>query len=264
MKRSSCVSIVALVAAAVACGPQAQAQFTSPPSFSLQFAGGTIGEYVNALQEASGGANIVVASPEVGAIRFPPVRLESVTLEAAVIVLEGEYPTKQAGNVYVSAEMVGHPAEGVKPLFRISANRQTHLAAEVKVWSVADLIAGSLAPEDFLTAVEAVVELIPGHQPAEIRFHKETGLLIARGDPHQLDAIEGVVEQIRGNVVLEEVFAGLEPWGAAQAGPAKALERLQGEVARLEGSVAEKNQEIESLRMIVRDLELQLNERPKP
>ncbi len=219
---------VALVCMTLAWGPRAWAQapdtgveVKSVPVITLTFPGGTLEEYVQAVRKAASGANIMVATGEAGKVHVPPVELESVTVRAAVHLLVGRYDLDDRMAIYVEVEDVRSAG---KPVFRVSANKHGgRTQAEVKVWSVLDLIGDELAGDkmsakEVLTAVETAVELLIEHnQPAQVRFHESTGLLIARGTSSQLHAIGQVVSELRGSLVVLEVLHGLKRAGDAQA-----------------------------------------------
>jgi chromosome segregation ATPase len=63
---------------------------------------------------------------------------------------------------------------------------------------MADLLDENLKPEDALTAIQTALELIQGaDEPAQIKFHQETGILICRGSPEQVESIQQVITQLR-------------------------------------------------------------------
>jgi chromosome segregation ATPase len=65
------------------------------------------------------------------------------------------------------------------------------------VMDISGLLEGQTKPADVLTAFETALEMLKGeYQPAQIRFHEATGLLIARGHPEQIGTIQRVVQQL--------------------------------------------------------------------
>ena len=190
------------------CGAQAQSPPPSPESggqrvVSLKFPGGTLADYVETLRDAVGTLNIVLSGPEVGAVRLPPIELESVLLHSAMAVLEGEVWLNNSAHLRVSVEQLGFSTdENVKPVFRVTAHRRGGPASpDVHVWSVAGLLAQGVESAGVLTAVETAIDLLEGsYQAAEVRFHEATGLLIASGQDQQLEAIDRVVDGLHRSV----------------------------------------------------------------
>lgn len=248
MNRSLGLLSVVLMSVTLAWGPAAWAQApapdikpVSPIGIDLVFLGGTISEYVEAVRSAAGGgANIVLTTTDAGSVSIPPITLDSVSVGAAVGLLEGEYKVDPHVRIQIHVDSIGPPAEGGTPVFRVSARKHGDTApTEVKVWSVLDLIGdqsagGKMSAKEVLTAVETAVELlVENDQPAQVRFHQSTGLLIARGTSGQLRAIDQVIGELRGSLAVLEVWQGLKEASEAQA-----------RIAELEAETEENGQDI--------------------
>jgi type II secretory pathway component GspD/PulD (secretin) len=71
-------------------------------------------------------------------------------------------------------------------------------ATQTTVISMADLLGANLTSANALAAIEVALGLVEGAAaPAQIKFHEETGLLIARGSVDQVDKIRQVITQLR-------------------------------------------------------------------
>lgn len=57
---------------------------------------------------------------------------------------------------------------------------------------------------DVATAIETTWEMMPENLAANLKYHKETGLLICFGTPPHLDLADQVVEKIAGEVAVSE------------------------------------------------------------
>ena len=259
------------------CGVQAQSPPPSPESggqrvVSLKFPGGTLADYVETLRDAVGTLNIVLSGPEVGAVRLPPIELESVMLHSAMAVLEGEVWLNNSAHLRVSVEQLGFSTdENVKPVFRVTAHRRGGPASpDVHVWSVAGLLAQGVESAGVLTAVETAIDLLEGnYQAAEVRFHEATGLLIASGQEQQLEAIDRVVDGLHRSVderreatQAEDAVQRLEELESLMDERTREVRdlRLQYESAviqreRLQRENEVLHQEVSKLRMKVRELE---------
>jgi len=190
--------IVALAAAL--CGPslaiaqQGERHYEHAYSrFDVDFPGGTLSEYVEALRKArpDGAVNIVVM-PTAKGLPVPPVRLVAVTVEAAIQILEGPYTTDDglSAEVEVRTYRIGDSPDMV---MKILAQTETWRIRSA-VWSVEAALAYGQTAEKLLEAVEAARSLFP--TKAEISYHPPTGLLIARGTDEQLDLVRDVLEQL--------------------------------------------------------------------
>ena len=69
-------------------------------------------------------------------------------------------------------------------------------ARATKVWTVSSLLGGDLTSRKLLSAVETALEVVGSEPKPDVRFHEDTGLLIARGNEPQIVAIADVIEQL--------------------------------------------------------------------
>lgn len=212
---------------------QAQAQEPELPVIELTFDGGTVGEYVEALRNAVQGANVVVTTPEVQELVLPPVQLDSVDLGAAVHLIEGDYQPNERTVIRIEVDVIGRWHDDQKPVFKVSGQvrRRGPAAAESGVWTVADLLASDVPPEAVLTAVETALELFADNRArAEVRFHEETGLLIARGDPLQMEAIDDVVDRLREGLDRRREVKQQEAGQEAEEKASQRVKELENEL----------------------------------
>lgn len=192
--------IVSGVLAAIACitsapapglaQPQAQPfdpalRGTEQPRADIDFPGGTIAEYVEAVAEAFGGANAVI-QPGAEDMSVAPVKLTQVRRVDALIVLQAvarAEPTRRI-QVIPSTEIV---QIGL-------ATRPSSAPQEVRVWSLQRLTDSGAKAEDVLSAIETAINLVPGEP--QIKFHRETNLLMMRASIDQLDAAQQVLQAL--------------------------------------------------------------------
>ncbi len=193
--------LVALATASCGLSPaiaqQGRQQDENPPArFDVDFPGGTLSDYVDAVRKASpdGVANIVVM-PEAKGLGVPPIKLVAVTVEAAIQILQGSYTTADDRRAEVSVKIypIGDSSDLV---MKVVAKVESKLFFS-SVWSVEEALAHGQTAEELLEAVEAARSLFS--KKAEISYHPPTGLLIVRGTREQTDLIHDVLEQlIRG------------------------------------------------------------------
>ncbi len=170
-----------------------------PILVTVNFPGGTVADYVQALKKAAGGVNIVAAI-ETKDVQMPAVDLTNASLAGALGVLNGR--TAQTADRYIKLavhENFGGSSEE-KMVYAIDAAVQGRAVDDrimQRVWSVKNILENGTQPNDLLTAVQTSLDLLsnPG-KPAQLKFHEATGLIIVRASPDQIDAIQQVIEQM--------------------------------------------------------------------
>jgi len=200
---------IALLAATLAfCSNHALAQVAASPggqpsaasALTLDFPGGTAADYIGALRKASPNANIVVLG-DLARIRMAAVQLKNVDVHSALLVLD-RLPQDQGSFIAkVNVENVAS-SQDVPDVFTVTADIRDRGnppgVQQTTVISMADLLGENLKSSDALTAIQTALGLIAsGGEPAQIKFHEETGLLICRGSPEQIENIEQVIRQLR-------------------------------------------------------------------
>lgn len=240
MNRRSSTLFVFVACAALAGGFAAPAEGGEPTVLNIKWPGGTLAEYVEVLRQAQGEANIIITSPEVRDLLLPPVELNAVSLAAALSVMEGEYEPNDRTTIEIGIHEVGIWVEDERPVYKIygEIHRSGRYESEVRVWTVADLLAREVPTDGLLTSIETALDLLAtSRKPAEMRFHEATGLLIVCGDPWQVAAVDEVVDQLR---------EGLEIRTAAQD---RASRDDAADIHELEALLRAKTFEVEELRM---------------
>ncbi len=166
---------------------------------SVKFAGGTVTDYVKALVKEAGTINVVVAL-EAAEVPMPPVTLTKVTVSAAIDLVDGRSASPPGRFIKLDVRHMPQYAEEALPTYQISAKgyQTERPRRKPSVSTIANLLRGdTFDADDVLAAVETALDILQSTDEPIIRFHKETGLLIARGDPQQLSTIDDVLEQLQ-------------------------------------------------------------------
>lgn len=203
------------------------------PTLSVDFPGGTVADYVRAVQAAAadqiGQAANVVLPAEAAQVKVPPITLRDVSVQTALEALtytlaEGSpdrFDIEPFGRSYPAAPAQAYAIRH----FKASALQARALArgvpvlpsVAVEVFSIRELSeladgeviisvdkstqVRGLTPETILTSVEAALTLADiGGSPPELKFHQDSGLLIVRGSPQQLELVRGVLRELRNQV----------------------------------------------------------------
>ena len=193
-------------------GPQAPGpveQGADGPIVSIEFKGGTLGDLVRSLQAQGKDPVNIALQGDAAAIPVERMALRNVTvhsaLEAALgsrintVLFEADGTSKQitleqlAGNGDAAAVFVITRHE--------TQARQMGREPSVQVFSIQKLVSGSgaMPPEVVLTAIDTGLGLqtrAEGARP-QIKFHKDSGLLLVRGEGMDVNLIEQIVSRLQ-------------------------------------------------------------------
>lgn len=193
-----------------------------PPVVTIDFKGGTVAEYVAALRKAAGEEPVnVVLSKEAADVALTGISLRMVSLDNAVQAIE-----PAAGSIDGAFSI-----RRIKPLVATNSGASAVYAVdyqkrfrpiqpgtdrpvgdpEIQVFSLKPLIEPS--PEDgparvtenaetVLTAIQTALDLetSPNVPRADVKYHRESGLLIVRAIGGQLRAVDACLERMRDDV----------------------------------------------------------------
>ncbi len=170
---------------------------------SVKFAGGSVTDYFDALVKEAGTINVMLA-PEAAEVSMPPVTLTKVSVSAAIDLVDGRSASPPGRIIELNVRQMPQYQDGAQPTYQVRAEiHPTGSATYTSVWTIAGLLRGDVFDaDDVLAAVEAALDILASTDEPIIRFHKETGLLIARGDPRQLSTIKDVLEQLDQSQIL--------------------------------------------------------------
>ncbi len=213
---ASCALVTIFVTLALAGGSPASALQSAPSGdlgvFDLQFKGGSVTEYASAIRNASPRSNIIVM-PGAGELPVPAMDLKSVDLRSAVGLLD-QHDAILDGQRWVLRvrDTSGH-RQASTPIYTLFAIATGAPGADPRatqsrssVISLSNILEpGHISAADALTAIETALTLVTGQaSKPEIRFHEETGLLIARGTEEQIHIIYEVVAQLEDSTMTLE------------------------------------------------------------
>lgn len=196
--------LVALVLSSLsASSTQAQNDVPDAGLISVDFPGGTITEYIDALAKAAGSVNVLI-STEAADLSMPPVKLTKVSVSAAIDLVNGTRTDKNDRFVNLDVDHLRQYEANEQETFKINAQspgrrRPTEVKTQTPsgVWSIAHLIQdGVFNSKVVLEAVEMAIAVTKSTSKVDIRFHEATGLLIASGSTSQLSAIENVLDEL--------------------------------------------------------------------
>lgn len=189
------------------------------PVISVQFPGGTLDDYIKAVQKAAAPTPVnVIRADSAGAIQLPAVILKDVSpgtaLEAVEWIFRGDDRQRfdvsdfrsddQGSDVYAVTFVTRSP-----PSNPVSGQAD---GRAIEVISIRDLIepaerrpevaAVAVTRDNVLSAVESALRMnrAQGAEAPEVLFHEDTGLVIVRGSGEDIDIARSVVLRIREDV----------------------------------------------------------------
>lgn len=216
------------------------------PTVTVEFAGGTAKEFVQAVRNASGQKFNVIMPKEAENEAIPAVSLRDVSAFTALQTLEyaapatgmyqfqiapignSEDPSRTFAIRYGSRYPTPYPGSSV-------VQQQQQTRQETRVFSIRDLVE---APGDAANAPEAMastetiinalraatqIDSDPKSPVPELMLHKESLLLIARATPEQVRTMESVLQALTSTVMSKRNAAT----AAAQRARASKIEQAE-------------------------------------
>ncbi len=280
--------VLAALTAAGLVGPAAPAAQGGPDDdaprlISVKFQGGSAAQFIAAIRRVAGELNVVVA-PEASEITIPAMTLNGVTPPAALNLVDGTTHQSRGGRsvkLTVKHMRVYSPHE--RPTYQVVAHVMGPTAStSAGVWTLAGVLESGIGSEAVLSAIQLALEVLGSGIPADVRFHEETALLIARGDTDQLQTIHEVLDRLHDALDAKHNMAALdterrrviEALSTAESQRNQAQEELRvfhRETERMEVRIAElqrmldgKERELAATTARLRDLAIQLEHQRKP
>jgi type II secretory pathway component GspD/PulD (secretin) len=179
-------------------GAESQTRQDGKVGLSLQFRGGTLAEYVRAVEQAGRGpepVNIVVSGPA-EQVRLAPIAVREVDV-ATALRLAVNMSRTQEGILVNYEELAGAFA----PVHHVSVIMHprpiaSRVRQETEVFSLRELLRAEMPPQTVLSAVEAALRVDEEAAEPVLRFHEPSGLLIVRGSAPQVRTVAQVVAQL--------------------------------------------------------------------
>lgn len=178
-------------------------------SISIDFAGGTVSEYLDMVAKASSVGNIIIGDDRIKSLKMPAVRVKKVTGTAAIILLESLRFSSNGRSAGVSVQLIpgdpdqiGIDAESML-VVDIHVNEAEALGdvASTQVFDLQGFKQNESAVEDMKKVIDAVRTAVELQGPSEhfkISLHEGTGLLFVRGSSEDLRIASQTVGTITG------------------------------------------------------------------
>ena len=223
----------------------------------VRFRGGAATQYIATIREAAGDLNILVA-PEAAEVQMPPVSLNRVSVAAAINLLQDKANETPDRRVWLNVLELPIYAAGEQQTFQVTAEVRSHRKrlSGAYVWTVSNLFGDDLSSKAILSAVEMALEVVGSETPLDVRFHEDTGLLIATGDESQMETIDGVLSRLSDAAAERREQETLEQFVALRHELAR-MEILDAELRRM---LESKERELADTRELLRAAERAIEE----
>ncbi len=168
-----------------------------PVYFSLDFPGGNLQSYIDAIRQANPQADII-ADNNLSLFTVPATRLTNVDLLASLNLLSGTLVEGPNGTyeLQVDSAPIGETDESIMRIRVINLDTRD-LDIETRVWSLLSLVGKGVPVPDALAAIEAALSLM--QQDTTMRFHEQTHLLIVRGSDEALHLTLSTIEALESD-----------------------------------------------------------------
>lgn len=161
----------------------------SPPTFSVEFPGGSVAQYIDAIRAAYPEANIVGVQG-LEHVTVPGITLREVSLEGALRPLTVVARTVDGRSADLGVFFMNGVASIAIP------ERSLPEPPRTLVLSGESLRETGLPMPQIHEVFQTALSIFPGPQP-DARFHEGTGIVVVRGTPEQLRTVEEVIEKLR-------------------------------------------------------------------
>ncbi len=180
--------------------------------FNLDFRGGSPHYLVQAIEKAIGKSLNVIIPPEDLDVQIPPLRMNEVTVPQLFQALEAA--SRKTVTVHSGPPFGPYHQITASYGFRTSDQPVTDtsiwyfyvekptlppvVSSEkvTKFYSLAPYLDRGFSLDDITTAIQTAWKMAGLANPPELKYHKETKLLIAYGEPSQLQTIDQVLQAL--------------------------------------------------------------------
>jgi len=204
--------------------PESAPPAPQAPTFSVEFPGGTVKAYVEAVKRAANDKVNVVLPKDAEDVPIPALSMRDVTAQTALESLRyavGDDSEHQFAASRISLPdalsetfvIAHHVRKTSPPQQMMGFPQQPPQQQSTRVFSIRDLVeppAGAetdpkaaVTTETVLSALRALSELDAKTKtnPPELMLHDESKILIARGTTDQLQSIDAVLSELRGSLI---------------------------------------------------------------
>jgi hypothetical protein len=182
--------------------PQTQGtEHSTWQKFDLEFPGGSPSDLVSAIEKATGKPLNVIISKDDEKVEIPALKFKNITtpdlFRALTMASKKDQVVGPNGsmhyNTFYTFETEG---QGENAIFSFKSSNVSPPQKYCRFYQLAEVLQ-NYSIEDITTAVQTGWKMLGVKSTPEIKFHPETKLLIAVGQPEQLRTIDDVLSGLR-------------------------------------------------------------------
>src|SRR5665213_482243 len=178
--------------------------------FNLDFSGGTPKELVAAIEKATGKPLNTIIPDEDADTQLPPLKMNDVSVPQLFAALEvasrktvavstgqfGSYSQQQISYGFKTPD--NGTDNSIWYFYAVKSTLPPMVSTEkvCQFYSLEIYLNRGLTVDDITTAIQTGWKMAGITSPPELNYHKETQLLIAFGEPKDLDTIHGVLQTL--------------------------------------------------------------------
>jgi len=196
-------------------GQQTRAETDGAPTltkFNLDFPGGTPAQLVSVIEKASGKALNAIIPTEDADIQLPPLKMNDVVTPQLFVALRAS----SQKTVAIQNQMFGQPYSQVVTDYGFVTSDSPVTDSSIwyfhadkpslppvgstericKFYNLDPYLNRGFTVDDITTAIQTGWKMAGITSPAKLDYHKETKLLIAFGEPSELETIQDVLQTL--------------------------------------------------------------------
>ncbi len=165
-------------------------------TFDFDFPGGVPQDLVTAIEKSSGEQLNVIIPPQLSQIQIPPLKFHSVSVSSIFMALSVASRSLSEGRAMYGFHLVDNSTPGVWifTVDKLAEAKQPKVCRYYQLGPYLDELNYKI--DDITTAIQTGWKMMGDQNPPELKFHKDTKLLIAVGEPMQLEVIDSVIKEL--------------------------------------------------------------------
>jgi hypothetical protein len=165
-------------------------------TFDLDFPGGSPHDLVSAIERATGKPLNVLVPKDGESVEIPAMKFKAITVPDLFRALLMATQRQQQLNVYDTYYTFETKGEGENAIFYFTYKKPTPPQKFCRFYQLTQALQ-SYSIEDITTAIQTGWKMLGVKSTPELKFHPETKLLIAVGQPEHLSIIDDVLRGLR-------------------------------------------------------------------
>lgn len=166
--------------------------------FDLDFRGGSPRDLVSAIEKTTGKPVNAIIAKEDETVEIPAMKFKSITIPDLfrALSMASQRQERLGGNTYNTFYTFETQGQGENAIYYFRCRKPTPPQEFCRFYQLADPLQ-NYSIEDITTAIQTGWKMLGVKSPPQLKFHSETKLLIAVGQPEHLAIIDNVLMGLR-------------------------------------------------------------------